>query len=204
MTPRFQILFAVFVLAGALLVAKPITFDFKDPKNINNVIFQMDAPLESINGSGQGIAGKVLFDPAKPESTSGTITLEAASLHVGNPVLKEHIHGKDWMNASTYPQIKFVLNKLENLRKDGLHLLADARGKMTIRNITKELNAPVKVTYLKDLLVKRNRVPGDLLVIRSKFIIKRDFFGIRPGEKLEKVANDIEISLNVAGAAPAK
>ena len=108
------------------------------------------------------------------------------------------------MDASTYPQIKFVLNKLENLRKEGLHLLADARGKMTIRNVTKELNAPVKVTYLKDLLVKRNRVPGDLLVIRAKFIIKRDVFGIRPGEKLEKVANDIEISLNVAGAAPAK
>ena len=92
MTPRFQILFAVFVLAGASPVAKPITFDFKDPKNVNNVIFQMDAPLESINGSGQGIAGKVVFDPAKPESTLGTITLEVASLHVGNPVLKEHIH----------------------------------------------------------------------------------------------------------------
>ena len=45
---------------------------------------------------------------------------------------------------------------------------------------------------------------GDLLVIRSKFIVKRDDFGIRPGEKLEKVANDIEISLNVAGAAPSK
>ena len=196
--------FSALALTSAWLAAKPIIFDFKDPKSINSIIFQMDAPLESINGSGQGIAGKVFFDPAKPESTSGTITLEVASLHVGNPVLKEHIHGKDWMDASTYPQIKFVLNKLENLRKEGLHLLADARGKMTIRNVTKELNAPVKVTYLKDLLVKRNRVPGDLLVIRTKFIIKRDVFGIRPGEKLEKVANDIEISLNVAGAAPAK
>jgi hypothetical protein len=41
-------------------------------------------------------------------------------------------------------------------------------------------------------------------VIRSKFVVKRDDFGIRPGEKLEKVSNEIEISLNVAGAAPAK
>jgi hypothetical protein len=54
------------------------------------------------------------------------------------------------------------------------------------------------------MLEKRNRVPGDLLVIRSKFVVKRDDFGIRPGEKLEKVSNEIEISLNVAGAAPAK
>ena len=53
----------------------------------------MDAPLESINGSGQGVAGIVKFDPDSPESTTGSITLAAASLHVGNPVLKEHIHG---------------------------------------------------------------------------------------------------------------
>ena len=60
----------------------------------------------------------------------------------------------------------------------------------------------MEITYLKGLLEKRNRIPGDLLVIRSKFVVKRDDFGIRPGEKLEKVANQIEISLNVAGAAP--
>ena len=204
MTARNLALFLALALTSAWLAAKPIAFDFKDPKNINNIIFQMDAPLESINGSGQGIAGKVTFDPSKPEATSGVITLEVGSLHVGNPVLKEHIHGEEWMNVKKYPQIKFVLTKLENVRKEGLHILADARGKMTIRNVTRELKAPVKLTYLKDLLIKRNRVPGDLLVIRSKFVVKRDAFGIRPGEKLEKVANDIEISLNVAGAAPAK
>ena len=186
------------------IAAKPISFDFKDPKNVNNVIFQLDAPLESINGSGQGIAGKVVFDPSKPEATSGTITLDAASLHVGNPVLKEHIHGNEWLDVKKFPEIRFVLTKLQKVRKEGLHHLAEAHGKMTIRDVTRNLVAPIKITYLKDLLIKRNRVPGDLLVIRSKFIVKRDDFRIKPGEKLEKVANEIEISLNVAGAAPAK
>jgi polyisoprenoid-binding protein YceI len=108
------------------------------------------------------------------------------------------------MDVKKYPEIKFVLSKLENVRKDGLHLLAVAKGKMTIRKVTKEITAPIKLTFLKGMLEKRNRVPGDLLVIRSKFVVKRDAFGIRPGEKLEKVSNEIEISLNVAGAAPAK
>ena len=102
------------------IAAKPISFDFKDPKNVNNVIFQLDAPLESINGSGQGIAGKVVFDPSKPEATSGTITLDAASLHVGNPVLKEHIHGNEWLDVKKFPEIRFVLTKLQKVRKDGL------------------------------------------------------------------------------------
>jgi polyisoprenoid-binding protein YceI len=186
------------------LTAIGIDFDFKDPKGVNNIIFQMDAPLESINGSGDGITGKVFFDPTKPENTKGTIFLDAKSLHVGNPVLKEHMHGEDWLNVEKFKLIKFKLSKLDNLRKVKNDFLADAKGKMSIRNVTIEMNIPIKITYLKDLLIKRNRTPGDLLIIRSKFIVTRDDFNIQKGQNLEKVANDIEISLNLAGAAPAK
>ena len=186
------------------LTAIGIDFDFKDPKGVNNIIFQMDAPLEAINGSGDGISGKVSFDPAKPENTKGTIFLDAKSLHVGNPVLKEHMHGEDWLNVEKFKLIKFKLSKLDNLRKVKNDFLADAKGKMSIRNVTIEMNIPIKITYLKDLLIKRNRTPGDLLIIRSKFIVTRDDFNIQKGQNLEKVANNIEISLNLAGAAPAK
>ena len=188
--------------AAASTFAKPIVFDFEDPKKVNNVIFQMDAPLEAINGSAMGISGKVTYDPAAPGKTKGAIHLATATLHVGNPTMKEHIHGADWMDVAKHPEITFTLSKLTNLRKDGLHILADAHGSMTIKGVTKPLVASVKLTYLENMLIKRNRVPGDLLVIRSKFVVKRSAFGIRPGEKEEKVADEIEISLNVAGAAP--
>ena len=75
---------------------------------------------------------------------------------------------------------------------------------MTIRNVTIAMLIPVKITYLKGLLEKRNRVPGDLLVVRSKFVVKRDDFNIQKGKNLEKVSNEIEIILNLAGAAPKK
>ena len=177
-------------------------FDFKDPKNVNNIIFQMDAPLESINGSGDKISGNVTFNPEKPELTKGKITLESASLHVGNPVLKEHMHGKDWLEVDKYPTISFSLHKLHEIKKDGINYSAQAHGKMNIRNVTLDMKIPVKITFLKGMLVKRNRVEGDLLVIRSKFTVKRDDFNIQAGNNLEKVANQIEISLNVAGAHP--
>jgi polyisoprenoid-binding protein YceI len=177
-------------------------FDFKDPKGVNNIIFQMDAPLESINGSGDGISGKVFFDPLKPELTKGSIVLEAKSLHVGNPVLKDHMHGEDWLNIQKFSKIKFKLTNLTNIKKSKNVYTANAKGKMSIKNITMEMNIPVKITYLKGLLEKRNRVPGDLLILRSEFIVKRDDFDIQKGKNLEKVANNIEISLNLAGAAP--
>jgi hypothetical protein len=66
------------------------------------------------------------------------------------------------------------------------------------------MDIPVKLTYLKGLLEKRNRTPGDLLILRAKFKVKRDDFNIQKGKNLEKVANEIEISLNLAGAYPTK
>jgi polyisoprenoid-binding protein YceI len=199
---KFILLSFSTLLGLSLSHADTINFDFKDPKNVNNIIFQMDAPLESINGSGDSISGIVKFDPENPKLTKGEITLDAKSLHVGNPVLKEHMLGKDWLNVEKFPSIRFTLNQLNDIKQDGIHLLANAHGKMTIRNITLDMKIPVKLTYLKGMLEKRNRVKGDLLVIRSKFSVKRDDFNIQAGQKLEKVANEIELSLNVAGAAP--
>ena len=123
-------------------------FDFKDPKNVNNIIFQMDAPLESINGSGDKISGNVTFNPEKPELTKGKIILESASLHVGNPVLKEHMHGKDWLEVDKYPTISFSLNKLHGIKKEGINYQAQAHGKMNIRNVTLDMKIPVKICLL--------------------------------------------------------
>jgi len=186
------------------LFAEAKSFDFKDPKGVNTVIFQLDALLESISGSAGGISGNVSFDPENPKGTAGSIILQSSSLRVDNPVLQEHMHGEDWLNVSKFPQIEFALSDLQNLKQEGRTIRAEAEGKMTIRNVTIKMSVPVELTYLEDMLEKRNKVAGDLLVVRSKFLVKRDDFGIKPGEYLDKVANDIEISINLAGACPVK
>ena len=59
-------------------------------------------------------------------------------------------------------------------------------------------------TYLKDKLGARSmgQMQGDLLVVRSKFTIKRNDYGINPGAPSDKVADEIELTLSLAGAAP--
>jgi len=186
------------------LFAEAKSFDFKDPKGVNTVIFQLDALLESISGSAGGISGNVSFDPQNPKGTTGSIILQSSSLRVDNPVLQEHMHGEGWLNVSKFPQIEFALSDLQNVEMEGRTIRAQAEGKMTIRNVTIKMSVPVELTYLEGMLEKRNKVAGDLLVVRSKFQVKRDDFGIKPGEYLDKVANDIEISINLAGACPIK
>ena len=62
--------------------AAPQPFDFKDPKGVNNAVFKLDAPLESVNGSASGITGTVTFDPENPGATTGKIIVASESLTV--------------------------------------------------------------------------------------------------------------------------
>jgi polyisoprenoid-binding protein YceI len=195
-------LIAVATLGGAAL-AEPLTFDFKDPKGVNNAVFKMDAPLEAITGSASGVSGKVTFDPADPGKTKGKIVVAASSLHVPSPMMKEHMLGEQWLDVAKHSEITFEAKELKNVKTSGNDTTADAVGVLTIKGVSKEITAPVKLTYLKDKLGQRvPKLKGDLLVIRSSFPIKRSDFGINPGAPQDKVAETIDLTLSIAGAAP--
>lgn len=190
-------------LAIAPAMAETLTFDFKDPKGVNNIVFQLDAPLESINGTASGISGTIVADPANPADVKGKIVVATESLHVPNPVMKEHLHGPKWLDGKAHPEIVFELKSVSNVKRDGNTGTADVLGTFTLRGITKEITVPVKVTYLPGKLKARGGdKEGDLLVVRSGFKIKRSDFGIQAGQATEKVADEIEVSLSLAGSAP--
>jgi polyisoprenoid-binding protein YceI len=190
-------------LAGIAL-AGPQTFDFKDPKGVNNVVFQLDAPLEAISGSASGISGSVVFDAANPAATRGRIVVAAASLHVPNPMMKEHLHGAQWMDVAQHPELVFEAKEFKNVKTTGDTTTADVLGTFTARGISRELTVPVRLTHLKDKLAARTngQAQGDLLVLRANFTIQRTDFGINPKAPEDKVANTINLTLSLAGAAP--
>jgi polyisoprenoid-binding protein YceI len=195
-------LLAVMALTGAALGA-PQTFDFKDPKGINNAGFKLDAPLEAINGSASDISGTVTFDPENPDVTKGKIIVATGSLMLPNPMQKQHMLSVKWLDAAKFPEITFESKEFKNVRTAGDTTTADVTGTFTLKGVSKEITAPVKLTYLKDKLGQR--VPnqkGDLLVIRANFTIKRSDFNIMPGQFEDKVSDSIELTLSIAGASP--
>ena len=194
-------LLTALTFAGSVL-AGPLSFDFKDPKGVNNAVFKLDAPLEAINGSANGVSGTVTFDPENPGATKGKIVVAAKSLTVPNPLMQEHMVGDKWLDVKQHAEISFEVKSLANVKTSGNETTADATGTFTLKGVAKEITAPVKLTYLKDKLSARvPNLNGDLLVIRSTFKLKRSDFGIMPGQAADKVAEEIEIVLSIAGAA---
>jgi polyisoprenoid-binding protein YceI len=187
-------------LATAVYAA-PESFDFKDPKGVNNAVFNLDAPLESVNGSANGISGTVLFDPENPGATTGKIVVAAESLTVPNPLQKEHLHGANWLDVKKYPEITFEAKSLANVKTEGNVTTADVTGTFAMHGVSKDITAPVKFTYLEGKL--GDRVPnlkGDLLVIRANFAINREDFDIQKGKYEDKVSPTINLTLSIAGA----
>lgn len=198
-------LLPLLVLAPALagLQAAPLSFDFKDPKGVNSVGFELDAPLEAIIGSAKGVSGTITVDPENPQEVTGKIVVATDSLTVPNPMMQEHLLGEKWLNAKANPEITFEVKKISDVDKEGHKGEADVTGIFTLNGVSKEITVEAEVTYLPGRL--GDRIPnkqGDLLVIRSDFKIKRSDYNIQPGQNLDKVADEIELSLKIAGAAP--
>ena len=193
------------LISTASAYAAPQTFDFKDPKGVNNAVFKLDAPLESINGSANGVTGSVSFDPENPAATTGKIVVTTASLTVPNPMMNGHLHSDKWLDAAKFPEITFELKSLANVKTDGDVTTADATGTFTLHGVAKEITVPIKLTYLKDKLSARlPSMKGDLLVVRANFTINREDFDINKGQFTDKVSTTIDLSLSIAGASPTK
>ena len=193
----------VAAVATTTAMAAPLTFDFKDPKGVNNVVFKLDAPLEAINGNASGVTGTVTFDPAAPAATTGRIVVAASSLTVPNSVMKDHMLGAQWLDAEKHPEIVFEAKELRNAKTTGTVTTGEVVGSFTLHGVTKPVTVPVKISHLVDKLGQR--VPnqkGDLLVLRADFQIKRSDFGINPKAPEDKVADVIDLTLSIAGACP--
>jgi polyisoprenoid-binding protein YceI len=185
------------------VLAAPETFDFKDPKGINNAGFKLDAPIESINGSANGVTGTVTFDPEHPGATTGKIVIAANTLILPNTMQQGHMRGPQWMDVAKYPEISFETKELQNVKTGDDVTTADVVGTFTCKGVSKDMTVPVKLTYLKDKLGQRvPNMQGDLLVIRANFSIKRSDFNINPGKLEDKVSDEINLTLSIAGASP--
>ena len=201
---KLNIITVISALGIAAASAAPQTFDFKDPKGVNHAKFTLDAPLETISGVANGVSGTLTVDTDKPEATSGTITVETKSLHVENPLMKEHMLGAEWLDAEKNPSITFKVSSLKDFKMDGGKASATVVGTFSLKGVEKEIEAPATVTLLPGKLGDRTggKMQGDLAVIRTSFTIKRSDYGINPKAPEDKVSDEIAVSLAIAGASP--
>ncbi|MEO6760518.1 MAG: YceI family protein, partial [Saprospiraceae bacterium] len=99
--------------------AEMLAFDFKDPKGVNNVVFKLDAPLESINGTASGVTGIITTDPENFTETKGKILIDANTLMLPNPLMQQHLQGEGWLDVKKNSEISLEVKSVADVKKDG-------------------------------------------------------------------------------------
>jgi polyisoprenoid-binding protein YceI len=105
-----------------------------------SLLFRVDhLGFSNYTGRFSRFDAKLQFDPAKPEASSVTVTIDPASLQVENPPegFVKTLTGPDWLDAPKFPQMTFKSKKVTRVGKE---LRID--GDLTLHGVS----APVTLT----------------------------------------------------------
>ncbi len=177
------------------------TFNFTDKGKRNQASFFSTTPLEDITGLTNDINGKVSLNVDNIKSLKGEISVSTASIKTGIDLRDEHLRDENWLDASKYPNIKFTIKEVNEVKQ-----LADNRlqikftGDFTLKGVTKSISGDTTLTYLVESEQTKQRAPGDLLGVQAKFKVKLSDFGVKNNIVGQKVAEVVEVSVNMVGS----
>jgi polyisoprenoid-binding protein YceI len=177
------------------------TFNFTDKGKRNQASFFSTTPLEDITGLTNDINGKVSFNISDIKTLKGELSVSTASIKTGIDLRDEHLRDADWLDAAKYPDIKFTITEVKDVKK-----LADNRlqikfsGDFTLKGVTKKITGDATLTYLVESEQTKQRAPGDLLGVQAKFKVNLSDFGVKNKVIGQKVAEVVEVSVNMVGS----
>lgn len=147
--------------------------------HVNNYSSIQDYSIKFTTGQAEGtfsgLKGNVTFDPNEIQEASISVSVEVQTIQTGNTTKDDHARGKKWFHQKKYPLIEFVASdfiKLDNTYK--------AIGKLTIKNVTKEVVIPF--SYQNDST--EPYLKGTLQVNRKDYNIKGNLFGFAVGDNV--------------------
>lgn len=176
------------------------SFNFADERGRNQVTFFSAAPVEDITGLSGAIKGSATFNVNDIKTLNGSFTIPVASLKTGIEMRDGHLQSANWLNAETFPEITFVIKNVSDVKSLADNkLTAKVKGDFTLHGVTKGVIADVTITYLDESEQTKMRAPGDLLGVQAKFNVKLSDYGVNNKLVGQKVAENIEVSVNIVG-----
>ena len=172
------------------------TFTLSDKVGKNQFEWNSTAPLETINGTTEGITGWLKFDPTKPTTITGTVSANVATMKSGNDMRDNHIKSEKWLDAEKYENITFTAKSVKNQSVNGAKVIADVVGDFTMHGVTKQIVVPVEINYLKANEETAKRAPGDFVSLTATFTVSLKDFAVKGSEGTigNKVGETISIT----------
>ncbi len=135
----------------------------------------------SIGGFFSGLKGDIRFDPMHLPDAVFDILIDVNSVNTDNSMRDDHLRKESFFDTKNYPTMHFVSTKIGNSNKANTFFIF---GKLTIKNITREISFPFTAT------------PSDRgWVFKGSLVLNRRDFGVG-GSGI--IADNLEVSLNLS------
>jgi polyisoprenoid-binding protein YceI len=138
------------------------------------------------------------YDPENPAASRVRVSVDVASVDTRNERRDNHLRSADFFDAQTYPRMTF---ESTSVRAAGPNQLV-ARGNLTIRSTTREVELPITVQGIKGLPPEMQQMFGGLKQVASftaqTQIDRRDFgVGVGNWAEVAVVGAPVEISVSL-------
>jgi len=155
--------------------------------------------MSKVRGSFAEFDGAVTVDAARPEASSVSFTVKAASVDTKEAKRDEHLRSADFFDAAKFPEIRFVST---SVRSSGENRY-DVTGDLTLHGVTKRVTLPV--TFLG---IQKDPWGNEKAGFETAVVLNRKDFGVNWNKALDQggaiLGDDVSVSIALeAGRAKA-
>ncbi len=154
--------------------------------------FQVRHLLTKVRGRFSDFEGTIELNEAEPEQSSVRLEIRAASIDTNEPARDQHLRSDDFFAADRFPSITFASTGMQKRGEDRF----DVTGKLTIRDVTKEITLPV--TFLGKA---KDPWGNERVAFETEHTLNRKDYGLNWNAVLETggflVGDEVKISVSV-------
>lgn len=167
----------------AMASAQPARWNVDPAKS--SLQFVIDVNGQTVTGRFRTFGALIAFDPADLANSSAKITIDMSDQHSGDATRDAMLTKPDWFNVLDFPQAVFQTTAFTS--KGGSAY--DARGRLTMKGVAKELVLALTITIAGDTAVAK----GEVTILRTDFKVGlgKQFEGEKP------VARAVKVLVNV-------
>ena len=165
---------------------------WKVDKSHTSVNFSVNHFFSAVTGKFTSFDGNINFDPANLQGSSVNFTIPIKSVNTDDSKRDKHLQSADFFNAKAYPNMIFISTRFEK-KSDKEYV---AYGKLTIRNVSKEIALPFKITGEMEHPMMKGTI---ILGLASSIKINRNDYGVGTGSWATTmvVGDNVDININM-------
>lgn len=175
---------------GTLNLATAQAPNWKIDQSHTSVNFKIDHFFSAVPGQFEKFDGEFRFDANNLNESGFAFTIEIASVNTDNQKRDNDLQSKNFFNAKKWPEIRFTSTKIKK-ESNGNYL---AYGKLTIRDVTKDVKIPFTITGEMEHPMMRGTM---ILGLEFNYSLDRTDYGVGTGDwaATAVVGDEVEISI---------